>query len=66
MGSFDLGDHSSSATASCGQVGVAVDAMGGDPAPGEIGKGAEEAARGGVHVILVGEPDRGCAEDVEI
>ncbi|MBI4297055.1 MAG: phosphate acyltransferase PlsX [Chloroflexi bacterium] len=36
-------------------VRVAVDAMGGDFAPGEIVKGAVEAARDGVEVLLVGE-----------
>lgn len=37
---------------------VAVDAMGGDYAPGEIVKGAVEAAkRGGVEIILTGPPD---------
>jgi phosphate acyltransferase len=33
---------------------VAVDAMGGDRAPSEVVAGAVEAARGGVHVLLVG------------
>jgi glycerol-3-phosphate acyltransferase PlsX len=37
---------------------VAVDAMGGDYAPGEVVTGAVDAARrGGVHVALVGDPD---------
>ena len=40
-------------------VRVAVDAMGGDNAPGEIVAGAVEAVRqGGVQVMLVGEPDK--------
>lgn len=58
MGSSGLADRISSATGSSGQVRVAVDAMGGDLAPGEIVKGAVRAARGSVHVILVGERDR--------
>ena len=33
---------------------VAVDAMGGDNAPGEIVQGALDAARGGLPVVLVG------------
>ncbi|MFP6680226.1 MAG: phosphate acyltransferase PlsX [Dehalococcoidia bacterium] len=37
---------------------IAVDAMGGDNAPGEIVLGAVQAAReGGVSIILVGDPD---------
>jgi phosphate acyltransferase len=36
---------------------VAVDAMGGDRAPSEVVTGAVEAARDGVHVLLVGRPD---------
>ena len=40
-------------------VRIAVDAMGGDNAPGEIIKGAVDAAsrRGGIHVYLVGRED---------
>ena len=39
-------------------VRVAVDAMGGDNAPGELVAGAVEAARsGGFHVLLVGDPE---------
>jgi glycerol-3-phosphate acyltransferase PlsX len=37
---------------------VALDAMGGDHAPDEIVKGAEEAAREGVPVVLVGPEER--------
>jgi glycerol-3-phosphate acyltransferase PlsX len=37
---------------------VAVDAMGGDRAPGEIVAGAIEAAEAGLAVVLVGDPDR--------
>ncbi len=38
---------------------VAVDAMGGDHAPGEVVAGAVEAARGGgVQVMVVGDPDK--------
>ena len=37
-------------------VRVAVDAMGGDYAPGEVVAGAVEAARRGVQVMLVGDP----------
>jgi glycerol-3-phosphate acyltransferase PlsX len=41
------------------QLPIAVDAMGGDNAPGEIVAGAAEAAaRFGVPVVLVGPPDR--------
>ena len=36
---------------------VAVDAMGGDRAPAEVVAGAVEAARGDVHVLLVGRPE---------
>jgi glycerol-3-phosphate acyltransferase PlsX len=36
---------------------IAVDAMGGDHAPDEVVKGAVEAARRGVRVVLVGPPD---------
>jgi glycerol-3-phosphate acyltransferase PlsX len=36
---------------------VAVDAMGGDKAPGEIVDGARQAAAAGVPVVLVGPPD---------
>ncbi len=36
---------------------VAVDAMGGDRAPGEIVAGARTAAEGGIPVLLVGRPD---------
>lgn len=36
---------------------IAVDAMGGDHAPDEIIKGAVEARRQGVNVVLVGSPD---------
>jgi len=43
---------------SSGKVRVAVDAMGGDYAPGEIVKGAAAAARAGaVEVVLVGQED---------
>ena len=43
---------------SSGRVRVAVDAMGGDYAPGEIVKGAAAAARAGeVDVVLVGQED---------
>ena len=42
---------------------VAVDAMGGDNAPGEVVAGAVAAAReGGVQVLLVGEPESVQAE----
>jgi glycerol-3-phosphate acyltransferase PlsX len=37
---------------------VAVDAMGGDKAPAEIVAGAIEAAKSGLAVVLVGDPDR--------
>jgi phosphate acyltransferase len=37
---------------------VAVDAMGGDRAPGEIVAGALQAAEAGLAVVLVGDPDR--------
>jgi phosphate acyltransferase len=37
---------------------VAVDAMGGDKAPGEIVAGARRAADEGIAVVLVGRPDR--------
>jgi glycerol-3-phosphate acyltransferase PlsX len=37
---------------------VAVDAMGGDRAPGEIVAGAIQAAAAGYPVVLVGDPDR--------
>ncbi|HUJ65189.1 MAG TPA: phosphate acyltransferase PlsX, partial [Acidimicrobiales bacterium] len=37
---------------------VAVDAMGGDRAPGEIVAGAIQAAAAGLAVVLVGDPDR--------
>jgi glycerol-3-phosphate acyltransferase PlsX len=36
---------------------VAVDAMGGDRSPGEIVAGAQQAAAGGLPVVLVGPPD---------
>lgn len=39
-------------------VRVAVDAMGGDNAPGEVVKGAIAAAREGVAVLLVGSPEK--------
>ena len=46
-----------------GPVTVAVDAMGGDNAPGEVVAGAVEAARGeGVRIGLVGDPDAVKAE----
>ena len=46
-----------------GPTRIAVDAMGGDHAPAEIVKGAVRAARrGGVHVTLVGDPERVEAE----
>jgi glycerol-3-phosphate acyltransferase PlsX len=46
---------------------VAVDAMGGDLAPGEIVTGALQAARAGLPVLLVGDPDRmGDTGDLEI
>ena len=39
-------------------VRVAVDAMGGDNAPGDVVAGAVEAARhGGVQIMLVGDPE---------
>jgi glycerol-3-phosphate acyltransferase PlsX len=48
---------------SSGRVRVAVDAMGGDHAPGEIVKGAALAARkGDVEVVLVGQQDVVSAE----
>ena len=48
---------------SSGPTRIAVDAMGGDHAPAEIVKGAVCAARrGGVHVTLVGDPERVEAE----
>jgi glycerol-3-phosphate acyltransferase PlsX len=48
---------------SSGPTRIAVDAMGGDHAPAEIVKGAVRAARrGGVHVTLVGDPERVEAE----
>ena len=37
---------------------VAVDAMGGDRAPGEIVAGAVQAAESGLPVVLVGDPER--------
>lgn len=45
---------------------VAVDAMGGDNAPDEIVRGAVEANRRGVHVVLVGPQDilNHCLEDM--
>ena len=59
MSSSDWAVHSSRAIGSPGPVRVAVDAMGGDHAPGEIVKGAVQASRrGDVHVLLVGDPDR--------
>jgi glycerol-3-phosphate acyltransferase PlsX len=36
---------------------IAVDAMGGDKAPGEIVAGAQEAAALGIPIVLVGRPD---------
>lgn len=46
---------------------VAVDAMGGDRAPGEIVAGALQAAANGLPVILVGDPDQlGDTGDVEV
>ena len=36
---------------------IAVDAMGGDKAPGEIVDGARAAAEAGIPVVLVGQPD---------
>ena len=36
---------------------IAVDAMGGDNAPGEIVEGARAAAEAGIPVVLVGQPD---------
>ena len=48
---------------SSGPTRIAVDAMGGDHAPAEIVRGAVRAARrGGVHVTLVGDPERVEAE----
>jgi len=59
MGMSDLAVHRSSAAGSPGQVRVAVDAMGGDYAPTEIVRGAMQAScAAGVHVLLVGDPDR--------
>ena len=44
-------------------VRIAVDAMGGDNAPGEVVAGAVAAARqGGVQILLVGDPDQVQAE----
>ncbi|HMC38401.1 MAG TPA: phosphate acyltransferase PlsX [Acidimicrobiales bacterium] len=37
---------------------IAVDAMGGDRAPGEIVAGARQAAEAGAPILLVGDPDR--------
>jgi glycerol-3-phosphate acyltransferase PlsX len=46
---------------------VAVDAMGGDLAPGEIVAGARQAAELGLPVLLVGDPDRmGDTGDLEV
>lgn len=46
---------------------VAVDAMGGDLAPGEIVAGARQAAEAGLRVLLVGDPDRmGDTGDLEV
>ena len=39
---------------------IAVDAMGGDRAPGDIVLGARAAADAGIPVILVGPPDIDC------
>jgi glycerol-3-phosphate acyltransferase PlsX len=41
-----------------GALPVAVDAMGGDKAPGEIVAGARQAVEAGLPVVLVGDPDR--------
>jgi phosphate acyltransferase len=46
---------------------VAVDAMGGDRAPGEIVAGARRAAENGLPVLLVGDPGRmGDTGDLEV
>ena len=46
---------------------VALDAMGGDRAPGEIIEGARLAIELGIPVLLVGDPDRlGRAHDIPI
>ena len=50
-------------TSSGGPIRVAVDAMGGDYAPGEVVAGAVLAARTeGVHILLVGDPEQVGAE----
>ena len=41
----------------CTMLPIAVDAMGGDRAPGEIVEGAKRAAATGIPVVLVGPPD---------
>ncbi len=57
--SSDWAVRTSRVVGSPGPVRVAVDAMGGDHAPGEIVKGAVQASRrGDAHVLLVGDPDR--------
>ena len=43
---------------SAGELPIAVDAMGGDRAPGEIVAGARRAAEAGAPILLVGDPDR--------
>ncbi|MHB1534405.1 MAG: phosphate acyltransferase PlsX [Acidimicrobiales bacterium] len=50
-----------------GALPVAVDAMGGDHAPGEIIAGAHQAVAEGLPVLLVGDPDRmGDVGDLEV
>ena len=46
------------ADAAAASLPVAVDAMGGDKAPGEIVAGAVKAAGAGLPVVLVGDPSR--------
>ena len=43
---------------------IAVDAMGGDKAPGEIVAGAKQAAAEGISVLLVGPADLGARADI--
>ncbi len=45
---------------------IAVDALGGDKAPGEIIAGAREAVAAGIHVILVGPSDLAGREGFEL
>ena len=45
---------------------IAVDAMGGDKAPGEIVAGAKQAAAEGIPVLLVGPGDLADRGDLEL